>query len=849
MLQIKRFFCCLFLALVCPLISTAQQPENIEKKVENPIGVAEEEKKSLRQVRTQQVAIVATSNSGEPAEVFIEAENQGVEGNAILASGNVQVTYADMLIIADRATYNKATADLIAEGNVFFEQQGQRMSGERIELNAKTKRGTIFTSTAFTNHTPDGTMVVIDSKWAHKTGEDTYNLENATVTACQEGKPHWSFTAKRARIRLDHTAKVYNAFFRVKGVPVFYLPYASISISKKDRSSGFLLPSSGSSSIKGRTFHTAYYQTLGRSADVLFRTDVYTKRGLGIGFDFRVKPDENSHITFGSFTVLDRVFGLKGDKQGGTSFYADAVQYFKNGFVAVADVNVTSNFTFRQVFGENIQTAISPEERTIFYLNKNWKSYSFNAFFGEQSAFIYDQKNLKDETVKVRQLPSVELSQRNTKVSESLPFYFSFDSSLEGVRRSETAGNITDLKTPSIVQRLDFFPRLTFPLRSLAGFTLTPTVGVRSTFYSDSLDPVTQQVVGVNVLRKYADVEVDLRPPAMSRIFRHGNGDPWFKHVIEPFIQYHRIDGIDQVGQTLRVDERDVVTNTNDLTFGISNSILVRRSGPNGAAQQPHELLNVTLSQKYYFDPSFGGALQEGVRNQFSPLNSVSGFATGGFQRQVSPLNLSTRLRPNSALFADLRLNYDTVYNELRDVVFGGGFSKGLFSFSQSWYHTRFVTTDQMTMISSDNQMTLQSLRALRCYPATRRSDVWSTSPDATTLSIPLCDPSTLPGNQMDMNTFLGNPGRGPFGGLGISYDFRDARLSGDLLLNANGDPMSRRLINLTATAGWAWDCCSMNVQRSTFNVGQRNESRVIFAFTLKGIGTFGTQNIGQRRR
>ncbi|HKX32989.1 MAG TPA: hypothetical protein VJ302_35235, partial [Blastocatellia bacterium] len=139
--------------------------------------MAEEEKKSLRQVRTQQVAIVATSNSGEPAEVFIEAENQGVEGNAILASGNVQVTYADMLIIADRATYNKATADLIAEGNVFFEQQGQRMSGERIELNAKTKRGTIFTSTAFTNHTPDGTMVVIDSKWAHKTGEDTYNLE------------------------------------------------------------------------------------------------------------------------------------------------------------------------------------------------------------------------------------------------------------------------------------------------------------------------------------------------------------------------------------------------------------------------------------------------------------------------------------------------------------------------------------------------------------------------------------------------------------------------------------------------------------------------------------------------
>ena len=34
-----------------------------------------------------------------------------------------------------------------------------------------------------------------------------------------------------------------------------------------------------------------------------------------------------------------------------------------------------------------------------------------------------------------------------------------------------------------------------------------------------------------------------------------------------------------------------------------------------------------------------------------------------------------------------------------------------------------------------------------------------------------------------------------------------------------------------------------------TFNAGLRNESRYIFAFTLKGIGTFGTENIGQRRR
>src|SRR5262249_53571434 len=151
--------------------------------------------------------------------------------------------------------------------------------------------------------------------------------------------PKWSFSARRAKIRLDHRAKVYNAFFRIKNIPVLYVPYASISISKKDRSSGFLLPTSGSSSIKGRTMHFAYFQTLGRSADVLFRTDVFTKRGVGLGFDFRARTDEHSHIDFGSFVVLDRLLGPKTAEncnpatdpnkcklpnQGGSSFYVDA---------------------------------------------------------------------------------------------------------------------------------------------------------------------------------------------------------------------------------------------------------------------------------------------------------------------------------------------------------------------------------------------------------------------------------------------------------------------------------------------------------------------------------------------
>ena len=48
---------------------------------------------------------------------------------------------------------------------------------------------------------------------------------------------------------------------------------------------------------------------------------------------------------------------------------------------------------------------------------------------------------------------------------------------------------------------------------------------------------------------------------------------------------------------------------------------------------------------------------------------------------------------------------------------------------------------------------------------------------------------------------------------------------------------------------GRAWDCCAVTAQYFTFNVGLRHENRFVFSFRLNGIGTFGTEQIGQRFR
>ena len=99
-------------------------------------------------------------------------------------------------------------------------------------------------------------------------------------------------------------------------------------------------------------------------------------------------------------------------------------------------------------------------------------------------------------------------------------------------------------------------------------------------------------------------------------------------------------------------------------------------------------------------------------------------------------------------------------------------------------------------------------------------------------------EPGTLRGAQWGPSVFIGNRDRGPYGGTSFFFDFENRRASG-----------LSPLISSLYTAGYAYDCCSLAVQFYTFNVGVRNENRLVFSFRLNGIGSFGTEQFGQGLR
>src|ERR1041385_1374047 len=442
----------IFLVVACQAVF-AQQTNPVDRKVANPmtdtpnVNPLNNDQPMQRRpptpsgvqgTRTDQITVEATKQSASGPE----------NARVVVYEGNVDVRIGTYRLQADKVTVYEAENRVIAEGSVVFDQADQqRITGSRAEWNYRTKTGFFVNSTGFTNQTQDGTRIYFTADRVDKVSLDTIIATNVQVTACDEDVPKWSFHAKKVKIKTADRVRIYSPNLRVKGVPIFYLPYASVSIKSRDRASGFLTPTLGGSGKKGFRISNAYYQTLGRSADVTLRNDIYTARGYGFGADLRTRANSRSYFNAGFYFVKDRALGHKADAthpdQGGSSFYVEGVHYFPNGFIAAADVNVTSNLAYRQVFSDSIQQAISPEERSQVFVNKDLNEYSFN-FLARSQVTSLPNSGAANTRVRIRSLPSISFEKRATVVDflKRIPVYYSFEASADGVSRKETVDDL-----------------------------------------------------------------------------------------------------------------------------------------------------------------------------------------------------------------------------------------------------------------------------------------------------------------------------------------------------------------------------------------------------------------------
>src|SRR5712692_6498569 len=230
----------------------AQETNPVERKVENPVTDTPNVNPLQQDQPVRPPSSTAKQAAAPSEELHVEANKKTVSGTkgalVEVDEGNVDARIGTYRLQADKVTVYEATNKVVAVGNVVFDQgDQQRITGTRAEWNYRTKTGFFVDSTGFTNQTQDGTRLYFTADRVEKISLDTIVATNVQVTACDEDVPKWSFYARRAKIKTGDRVRIYSPRVRFKKIPVFFLPYASISIKQRDRASGFLTPTFGGS--------------------------------------------------------------------------------------------------------------------------------------------------------------------------------------------------------------------------------------------------------------------------------------------------------------------------------------------------------------------------------------------------------------------------------------------------------------------------------------------------------------------------------------------------------------------------------------------------------------------------
>jgi LPS-assembly protein len=583
------------------------------------------------------------------SEATLEADQQHQEGNVFYADGNVDIHYGEARLRADHVQYDTGAQTVSAHGHVQLDYLTQHLDADDARYELRTGRGNFqhVRATFAIQRRPTPTLLVtpnplyFEAEQAERLDQDTYRIRNAWITVCNPAKPTWTFHAPSATVRMQQSVHLENGNFRLFSVPVLYLPYATLPAEER-RNSGLLIPDIGNSTRKGLVLGDAFYWAPFDWADVTLGASYYSKRGWAQNGSLRMRPWQGARLDASYFGVIDRGLPQASGppiNQGGHEEHLLFTSPVPGDWRAVADLDQLSSLTFRLAFSETYTEAVNSEVPNTAFLTKSFDGYNIDLAAVSYQNYL---SATAQTSVTLRSAPVARFSSLDRNLFPSIPLYFSFDAFTGAEHRADTA---TPFLTPGYVARSEFAPTVTMPLRWGAWLGVTSTFTFRSTYYGGQMH--SGLFVDQGFLRDTEEASVDIRPPTLERTWRH-NGTSW-KHVIEPEIVYHYVNGVEDFSRFVRYDADETLTDTNDVELGITQR-LYRRTGDAGSGQ---ELLSWRIAQQYYFDPTFGGAFVAGQRNVFQSLDFITPFAFDDSLHHFSPV------------VSDLRFNtsrYDTQF-------------------------------------------------------------------------------------------------------------------------------------------------------------------------------------------
>jgi len=751
-------------------------------------------------------------------EVLIRADEQEKNQDLFQVRGNVEMRFGAYTLNCDEATYDSTTGIIKAIGHVVFQggPRNEHIVGSRATYDVSRDTGTFYDATGSIGarvknkvmYLTSSTPFFFKGKVVEKLGPDHYRVNNGYITSCQLAKPKWVLGSKSSTVEVGDEAVVQHATLKVEGIPVFYFPFVEHPVDNLGRKTGFLIPEIGSSTSRGTIFGDSFYWALSRNMDATIGAEYFSKRGPAELDNFRAVG-----YTYGLQANFYAVQDLQGyptvghPDQGGEELRVNAYKTLPDGFRGVLSVDFLSSYIFRLAFAQGFSEAIASEVRSTGFVFKSWNGYSFGLL---GSSYKNYESLTPGDYIEIVHAPSLELSSVERTFSRS-DFVYAFDVDTSGLSRNEIG-----FETAPFVTRADAAPHFAWP-KLFHGWTVRPETGVRETVYSQRLvTSPTGVVTAVSdaINRNVAYGSFELRPPTLEKVFNRKPFGHVLKHTFEPYAIYRYQTGVHDFSQIPLFDARDILADTNEVEYGIVNRLYAKKSSLaakcfqhtqqqslsqelserlteaqkacNDETAPARDVLTWEIAQKYFGNPTFGGALVPGARNVFDTTEELTGIAFLTEPRHLSPI--VSRLHAQLAgVDFQWALDYDPVLHQINASTIFASYRWGNWLLNGGQSYLNAPGEEAVTSTGQVTPSLFNQYRVGLTYGA------------------------------------LSRPGLSVGGSIGV-----DSRLSYVQFAGIQSN--------------YNWDCCGFAFQYGRWDIpGVRDENAYRFTFSLSNVGSFGT--------
>ena len=511
------------------------------------------------------------------------------EADEYIARGNVLIYKGNIRLLADYVRFDHKNMQAYAEGDVVLTNGLDILNGTSIDIDLEKQIGSVENGYLFiekNNYHITGDLI-------KKVGENTYTIDQATLTTCDGEKPDWKLTGKNLKIKDDGGGSAQHVTMYARRMPLLYTPYFYYP-ARKDRQTGLLWPQGGYSDRWGTNYNQPFFWAIDKSSDATIYYQYMNFRNPRLGVEYRYQLDDYSKGTWqldgfvdkqiddgegdnserwgfedGAVDILrkneDRYwlrgshrqklpYDIRGSLDVDLVSDQDYTREFENGHMGWADAKEY----FDKEFNRDLDDFNDTTRTNRLNLNKIWPKYSLNAQLRYDLDSTIRNTDLPDDTL--QQLPLIEFDAVKQRISTS-PLFYNLNS--EYVYYWSVDGQRT--------QRVDLFPRLYLPLQLKPFITLEPSVGLRGTFWrvdDDEFGPKDKTYYD----RELFDTRLDLFSELYSVYNVKRSNIDSIKNTIRPRITH---EFIPEVGQDdlPKFDSTDRIDNQNLLTYSLTNTL------------------------------------------------------------------------------------------------------------------------------------------------------------------------------------------------------------------------------------------------------------------------------------